>query len=395
MKKQILMKVHFLTFALVMVFSFGACSKKANTGGTRANASRGSKIGILCSPVSWGEENYRMVEQCRVEFGDDKFIVNTIPDDADVQTIVSLATDMASNPEVGAIIMNEAAIGAIATMKAVREINPNILTFVINASEEPIEVAAVSDFSCMTAFEELGTALADAAYKKGLKYIVFEVPADQLGLTRLQKRVEACKTRCNELGITFIQTTLPGETDPNTRPALLQGAKEDVYNKINEYGDKVGFFPHSSFVFVSMFTAILDIKAGYIIGVADMGPFVPGYCDTFGITADADHVLDLAWTNKAISEKAIEAGMAGHFGNWEFPWFSTWMKASIVYALDYMDGKVERDNVDVWVKDFADVWDLTIGEDFTYFPFASGGKEYKNFVMINGKLKYYGEDLGT
>lgn len=356
--------------------------------------SRGSKIGILCSPVSWGEENYRMVEKYIAEYGEDRFILNTIPDDADTQTQITLAQNMAMDPECTVIIFNEAVAGGIAAMNAARAINPDIVIIAVNLNEEPIEVASVADMACGKSLVDFATSIVNTAAAKGLEVVSYLVPADTMGSTNNVTRIETMQSVGEELGINVVVTVLPNQQDANARTALEQAAKEDVYNKTNEYGDKVGFFCASSFAYVPTLTGIIECKKGYLISLADPGPFGPAYCDVFGIVAPDDHQLDLEWTNKAIAEKCVENDVVGRFGNWKFSFLSSFMSASIEYAMAYQAGEVERSDTDVWMNYFAEANDLS-SSDFTYGPYVQDGVTYSNLIMINGAIQFYGEDLGV
>lgn len=371
----------------------GTNAKRAADGTSAAAGNyRGSKIGIFCSPVSWGEENYRTVEAYIAKYGENRFILNTIPDDCDVQTMISLCSSMAQDPECGVIIINEAVPGSVAAMNAAKAINPNIMIFAINYLEEPIEVAAVADLACGKSYSDFAYSVIDAAHEKGLEVVSLAAAADTLGTTRNIERIAACKERCEEYGIEFIMTTLPNETDSNSRAALEQAAKEDVYNKINEYGEKVGFFPSTSYAYVPQLTAIVDAGKGYMLTLADPGPFTSAYSDVFGISAPEGKKLDLDWTNTAISEAIDKLGLTGHFGNWKFSFLSGFMSASIEFSMDYMDGNVERDDIQTWMDHFASVNHLSEG-DFGWSTYSRNGEEYDNLALVTGKILWYGENL--
>lgn len=397
-------------FALVLVatmlFALVGCGTSNNTESKNDSQStgennpvedalnRGSKIGILCSPLSWGEENYCTVERYIEEYGEDRFILSTIPDDADTQTQITLAQNMAMDPECTVIIFNEAVAGGISAMNAARAVNPDIVIIAINLNEEPIEVASAADLACGKSLDAFATAVAQAAADKGLEVISYMVPADTMGSTNNVTRIETMTAVGKELGVEVVVTVLPNQEDSNARSALEQAAKEDVYNKTNEYGDKVGFFCASSFAYVPTMTGILECEKGYLISVADPGPFTPVYCDVFGIVAPAEHQLDLEWTNKAIADKCIENGVVGRFGNWKFSFLSGFMSASIEFAMAYQAGEVERDDTAAWMALFEKANNLKEG-DYTYGPYEQDGKTYDNLVMLNGAIQFYGENLGV
>lgn len=355
----------------------------------------GKKIGVLCSPLSWGEENYRMTTKCIEKFGEDRIEVTTLPEDADVQTIVSQASTMANDPEIGALIINEAVPGSVAAADAAKQANSEILVIMVNPSEEPPEVAAVADLAVMTVFNELTVAAAEQAAEKNCEVMVLEVPIDQQGMERAQSRIAACQEKCDELGIKLVINSLPSESDANTRPAMIQAAKEDIYNKLDEYGDNTGFMCFSSFIATAVFTALCEEGRGYLVGTPDPGPFAPGFMDAFGITADEEHILDVDWTNKAIADALDEKGMSGHFCNWEIPYFSTVMYGSIAYAKAYLDGEVNTVDIDTWMAYAAESFDLTIGEQLEYFPYEKDGVVTENFAMVNSPFKWYGEEIGV
>lgn len=376
--------------------SAAASSESAESAGDAVEeaVARGSKIGIMCSPLSFGEENYRMVEKYIEEYGEDRFIIHTLPEDADMQTEITQAQDIAQNPDCDVLIINEAIGGCVAAMNAAKQINPDLLIFAINLNEEPREVASVADFACGKSMDAFMYDAMTAAKEKELEVVTFMVPADVMGGTTMVERMDAIEKYGKEYGIETVVTVLPNLQDSNARAAIEQAAKEDVYNKTNEYGDKVGFIIAGSFAYVPTLSAILDCGMGYLLAIGDPGPFTPAYCDVFGIVAPEDHVLDLEWTNKAISDKAIENGLEGRFGNWKFSFLSGFMAASIEYAMAYQAGELERDDYDAWMDLFAEVNGLT-DEEYTYAPFEQDGTVYDNCLLVTGATMFYGEDLGV
>lgn len=407
MKKNFVRKLTASVLCAALVGSIAGCSglSAESASGSKSKTSdeaesdrplnpEGTKVGVLCSPLSWGEENYRMVEKCIEKFGEDRIEVTTLPEDADAQTIVSQATTLASETEIGAIVINEAVPGSIAAADAAKAVNSELLVVMVNPSEDPPEVSKSADLGVMTVFEELTIAAAEQAAEKNCEVLVLEVPVDQQGMERAQMRINACQDKCDELGIKLVTNSLPSESDANTRPQMIQAAKEDIYNKLDEYGNNVGFMSFSSFCATAIFTALCEEGRGYIVGTPDPGPFGPGFMDAFNITADADHILDMDWTNKAIADALAEKNMTGHFCNWEIPYFSTMMYGSIAYAIAYLDGEEDTVDIDTWMKYAKESFDLD-DTQVEYFPYEKEGTTYDNFAMVNSPFKWYGEEIGV
>ncbi|BFL46447.1 DUF3798 domain-containing protein [Lactonifactor longoviformis] len=407
MKKNFVRKLTASVLCAALVGSIAGCSglSAESASGSKSKTSdeaesdrplnpEGTKVGVLCSPLSWGEENYRMVEKCIEKFGEDRIEVTTLPEDADAQTIVSQATTLASETEIGAIVINEAVPGSIAAADAAKAVNSELLVIMVNPSEDPPEVSKSADLGVMTVFEELTIAAAEQAAEKNCEVLVLEVPVDQQGMERAQMRINACQEKCDELGIKLVTNSLPSESDANTRPQMIQAAKEDIYNKLDEYGNNVGFMSFSSFCATAIFTALCEEGRGYIVGTPDPGPFGPGFMDAFNITADADHILDMDWTNKAIADALAEKNMTGHFCNWEIPYFSTMMYGSIAYAIAYLDGEENTVDIDTWMKYAKESFGLD-DTQVEYFPYEKKGTTYDNFAMVNSPFKWYGEEIGV
>lgn len=116
--------------------------------------------------------------------------------------------------------------------------------------------------------------------------------------------------------------------------------------------------------------------------------------DAFNITADADHILDMDWTNKAIADALAEKNMTGHFCNWEIPYFSTMMYGSIAYAIAYLDGEENTVDIDTWMKYAKESFGLD-DTQVEYFPYEKKGTTYDNFAMVNSPFKWYGEEIGV
>lgn len=407
MKKNFVRKLTASVLCAALVGSIAGCSglSAESASGSKSKTSdeaesdrplnpEGTKVGVLCSPLSWGEENYRMVEKCIEKFGEDRIEVTTLPEDADAQTIVSQATTLASETEIGAIVINEAVPGSIAAADAAKAVNSELLVIMVNPSEDPPEVSKSADLGVMTVFEELTIAAAEQAAEKNCEVLVLEVPVDQQGMERAQMRINACQEKCDELGIKLVTNSLPSESDANTRPQMIQAAKEDIYNKLDEYGNNVGLMSFSSFCATAIFTALCEEGRGYIVGTPDPGPFGPGFMDAFNITADADHILDMDWTNKAIADALAEKNMTGHFCNWEIPYFSTMMYGSIAYAIAYLDGEENTVDIDTWMKYAKESFGLD-DTQVDYFPYEKEGTTYDNFAMVNSPFKWYGEEIGV
>ena len=133
----------------------------------------GFKIGLMSSSVAQGEETYRMAMRMQDKFGD-RLIVDTFPEKAvsEQETTISKVMAMASDPEVKAIVFNQAQDGTIAAIKKLKEVREDVLTIACNPNEDYDEIATVADF--VLCKDQFGFAeqLANMAIEMGAKSFV-------------------------------------------------------------------------------------------------------------------------------------------------------------------------------------------------------------------------------
>jgi len=100
------------------------------------------KIGIMTGTVSQGEEEYQEAMNQIAKYGD--LIVHaTYPDNfsTETETTISQVVQMASDPEVKAIVFVQAIPGAAAAIEKVRETRPDMLFIAGVPAEDPPIIA--------------------------------------------------------------------------------------------------------------------------------------------------------------------------------------------------------------------------------------------------------------
>lgn len=129
----------FLAMAAVvsMVAGLTACGSGSKTTETSAKesavveadapageASENYKIGLMISPLATREEYYRTAELLVEQYGSDKFIMDVFPEDPqnEQEVTISKALNIAMDPDVKAIIFDNADIGTIAAVTKIKEI---------------------------------------------------------------------------------------------------------------------------------------------------------------------------------------------------------------------------------------------------------------------------------
>ncbi|NLA43772.1 DUF3798 domain-containing protein, partial [Candidatus Saccharibacteria bacterium] len=100
------------------------------------------KIGIMTGTVSQGEEEYQEAMNQIAKYGD-TIVHATYPDNfsSETETTISQVVQMASDPEVKAIVFVQAIPGAAAAIEKVRETRPDMLFVAGVPAEDPPIIA--------------------------------------------------------------------------------------------------------------------------------------------------------------------------------------------------------------------------------------------------------------
>ena len=152
-------KILFSLLAIFMLVVAVACGKKeAPTEDANAQQEAASEvatqdyhIGIVTTSVSQSEDNFRGAEAVAKKYGlsneGGKITVVTIPDNfmQEQETTISQMVSLADDPKMKAVVVAEGIPGTYPAFKAIREKRPDILLFVNNNHEDPVQVSKVAD----------------------------------------------------------------------------------------------------------------------------------------------------------------------------------------------------------------------------------------------------------
>ena len=143
-RKKLFAQLALLIMCFVLVFSAVAC-RSGGTPETEPPAQgetepevKPYKIGIMTGTVSQGEEEYQEAINQIAKYGD-TIVHATYPDNfsTETETTISQVVQMASDPDVKAIVFVQAVPGAAAAIEKVRETRPDILFVAGVPAEDP------------------------------------------------------------------------------------------------------------------------------------------------------------------------------------------------------------------------------------------------------------------
>ena len=323
-----------IILALVMTCAAVSCTKKVRTteqepvmtvqneeDATQQTAkepdSPDFRIGIVTGSFSQSEDDRRGAEAFREKYGSDMVTLAIYPDnftdelDTTVKTIVNLADD----PKMKAIIVNQAVDGTTEAFRQIHEKRPDIICIAGEAYEDFSAIGPKADLVVNYDFVSRGYLMIRTAHELGCDTFVHISFPRHLDYESVSRQVAVMKAACEEFGMTFAMEEAPDPTTevgvPGAQAYILEHAPEWV----EKYGQNSAYFCTNDAHTEPLIKKLLEC-GGYFIE-ADLPSPLMGYpgaldLDITGATADFDAIL------KSVEDAVVEKGGAGRFGTWKY-----------------------------------------------------------------------------
>ena len=386
-------KIVALLLALVMVLSLAACAGKTtqqtpapsttDTADTSADnssdaaetpaeetpaASDGAvHIGIVTGSVSQSEDDRRGAEAFQAEYGEDMVKLAIYPDNftEELETTIQTIVNMSDDPDMKAIIVNQAIPGTTEAFRQIKERRPDIICIAGESHEDLPEIGSAADLVTNNDFVARGYLIIRTAHELGCDTFVHISFPRHMSYETMSRRVAIMQAACDEFGMEFVLETAPDPTSDVGVPGAQAYILEKVPEWVEKYGQKAAYFCTNDAHTEPLLKSLLEY-GGYFIE-ADLPSPLMGYPGALGLdlteeAGDFDKIL--AKVEEAICEK----GGAGRFGTWAYSYGYTVSAGLAQHALNVINGESELCDVDDIAKAFT-----------KYSPKASwNGSNYTN-----------------
>jgi hypothetical protein len=341
-------KVLALLLAGIMLFAMTACTSPATqpaaTGGEQpAAAEKKFKIAIYTNTVSQNEEEFRSAEKAVQKYGADMIVTQTIPDNfmKEQETVIANGLALVSDPEVKALIMNQAIPGAAAMFEKIKEQRPDVLLVAVTPAETDV-IADKADIALQPDEVSMGRTIPEQAKKLGAKTFVHYSFPRHMSYPMLAARRDEFKVVCEELGMKFVDATAPDPTGDGGVPAAQQFVLEDIPRKVAEFGKDTNFFSTNCSMQEPLIKASLENGA---IAAQQCCPSpYHGYPGALGIEIPTEKAGDIDFIVEQTKAKIAEKGGTGRFSTWPVPFSMMSTAAAVEYAKMYAEGTITSKN---------------------------------------------------
>ncbi len=379
-----------LLLAVMMVLSLAACSQPAQKPAEDTGDFQG-KIAIVTNTLSQNEEEFRSAELMVNRYGEDKIVHQLWPDNfmTEQEQMISIIAKIGSDPEVKALIINQAVPGTNAAVDKLLETRDDMFIVYCTPQENPPDVAQRADLILNPDELKMGDAIPVQAKNLGAKTLVHYSFPRHMSIVMLAERRSLMIAKCKEIGIDFHDATAPDPTSDVGVPGAQLFILEDVPKLVDRFGQDTAFFSTNCSMQTPLIKACVDEGAIY------PQPCCPspyhGFPSALGIESLAKD-FSVEGMATVISETAKilkEKGVLGRFSTWPVPVAMMNTVASTEYAIEWLKGNV-GDELDVKVLEekMAEYAELTVATS----PYTEEELEIPHFRLIMMDFLTYGEE---
>ncbi len=302
-------------------------------------------IGIVTGSVSQSEDDRRGAEAFQAMYGEDRVTLAIYPDnfteelETTIQTIVNLSDD----PDMKAIIVNQAVPGTTEAFRQIKERRPDILCIAGESHEDLPEIGSAADLVCNNDFVARGYLIIRTAHELGCDTFVHISFPRHLSYETMSRRVAIMKAACEEFGMEFVMETAPDPTTDVGVPGAQAYILEHVPEWVEKYGQNSAYFCTNDAHTEPLLKQLLEY-GGYFIE-ADLPSPLMGYPGALGLDL-TEEAGDFEKILAKVESAVVEKGGAGRFGTWAYSYGYTVSAGLAQHAMNVIDGKSELENVD-------------------------------------------------
>ena len=302
-------------------------------------------IGIVTGSVSQSEDDRRGAEAFQAMYGEDRVTLAIYPDnfteelETTIQTIVNLSDD----PEMKAIIVNQAIPGTTEAFRQIKERRPDILCIAGESHEDLPEIGSAADLVCNNDFVARGYLIIRTAHELGCDTFVHISFPRHLSYETMSRRVAIMKAACEEFGMEFVMESAPDPTTDVGVPGAQAYILEHVPEWVEKYGTNSAYFCTNDAHTEPLLKQLLEY-GGYFIE-ADLPSPLMGYPGALGLDL-TEEAGDFEKILANVEEAVVEKGGAGRFGTWAYSYGYTVSAGLAQHAMNVIDGVSELDDID-------------------------------------------------
>ena len=338
-------------------------------------------VGIVTGTVSQSEDDRRGAEAFQAKYGEDVVTLATYPDNFpdEKETVVQTIVNMADDPDMKAVIVNQGVPGTAEAFRQIKERRPDIICISGESQEDLPVIAEAADLVVVNDFVSRGYLIIKTAADLGCKTFVHISFPRHLGIESLARRLAVMKEAGKELGVTIVEETAADPMSDVGIPGAQQQVLEKAPEWIEKYGQNSAYFCTNDAHTAPLLKQLLEY-GGYFVE-ADLPSPLMGYPDALGIEFSDSDMSNYEYLLKSVEDAIVAKGGAGRFGTWAYSYTYTLTAGLTEHAMNVIDGKAELLEIDD-VSDALAVYSPGAEWNGSYYTDANTGVKTENYVLI-------------
>ncbi|MCL2420971.1 MAG: DUF3798 domain-containing protein [Defluviitaleaceae bacterium] len=303
-------------------------------------------IAVVTNTVDQNEEEFRSAEALVNRFGADRVIHRTWPVyfATEPEMMITILTEIASDLDVGAIVINQAVVNTNAAIDAVRELRgDDIFIVVASAAEDPRDVYARVDLSLDVNNPDIGALFVEQAVAMGAETIAHYSFPRHMAIPMLATRRDNMAAAAEAAGIRFVDLPSPDPMEEGGMAASQLFISQDVGRQVEELGVNTAFFSTNCGQQIPLLQQVLEYGAMYIQPCCP-SPF-HAFPQALGLAATQEEAVQqfsIGEIVDATRTAIVEADMQGRLSNWALPGSMAYTTVGFMYAVEWLNGNVSQ-----------------------------------------------------
>ena len=279
--------------------------------------SDGFRIGIVTGSYSQSEDDRRGAEAFLKKYGAENVTLAIYPDNftEELETTVQIMVGLAEDPQIKAIIVNQAVDGTTEAFRRIHEVRPDILCLAGEAYEDFSDIGSAADLVVNYDFISRGYLIVHTAHELGCDTFVHISFPRHLGYESVSRQVAIMRAACDEFGMNFVMEEAPDPTTEVGVPGAQEYITEHVPGWVEKYGKRSAYFCTNDAHTEPLIRSLME-HGGYFIEADLPSPLMgyPGALDLelTGVGGDFEEIM------KEVENAVVKAGGAGRFGTWSY-----------------------------------------------------------------------------
>ncbi len=311
------------------------------------------KIAVMTGSEAQGSEEYTAAQMVLGTYGPEHVVLDIYPDNftSEISTTIARINAFAEDPAVKAIIVEQAVPGTVSAFEQVAESRDDVLLIAAMPQEIISMTRSAADIVLMSDEADQAGPIMDKCEEWGIEAFVHLSFPRHLAYEEVAARRDLLRSRAEELGVEFVEVTIP---DP-TADEGVEFSCNYVAEKVAEYaetyaGQKVAFYSTACGVQAALQSAVLAFDNAYYPSPCCPSPF-HGFGESLGLGFD---MSDPSGALRQIANALNEQGAAGRFSTGIAPVNMGVLEVAAQYAAAYAQGAVHSTNDGAFLMELFD-----------------------------------------